>query len=480
MLRPNTGIEPMGRFEKHFMGRYYLITGWVDMKMLKNRQVSVHMAKIKWMAVLCLLGLMSWPVTARTCQAATLTYTCNNFLPQFQRCDQFVHRWSKATGNKVQVREKLWVTNDELAFIQHILTTGASEPNILMVDIIWTEMLANYLVDLNAYLSDQTKDLYFDKLIANNTDSKGRLVSLPFFTAVGMLFYREDLLAKYHRPVPDTWEELAATAAYIVSKEKGDHPDLVGFVWQGRAYEGLTCAALEWIDSYGGGTIVAPDGHITVNNPKAKKALQTAKSWIGSISPPEVLDYSELEARMAFESGNAVFMRGWPFMWRNANYTTSKVKGRVGVAPIPKGGDSGKHSGTLGGWNLAVSLHSPHPDIAADLCRFMASPDIQLERSEISGVVPTLKHVDPNQSRSLQKALPFLNSIPRWIDHAVARPSKVTGAKYGKVSKKFWKAVHAVLSGRLEVGEALGQLEEDLRRIKGQGWHQGTLFDAEP
>lgn len=340
-------------------------------------------------------------------------------------------------------------------------------------------MLAKYLVDLNAYLSAQTKELYFDKLIADNTDSSGRLVALPFFTAVGMLFYRRDLLEKYHRPVPDTWEALAATAAYIVKKEKKNHRDLVGFVWQGRAYEGLTCVALEWIDSYGGGTIVAPDGRITINNPKAKKALQTAASWIGGISPPEVLDYSELEARVVFETGNAVFMRGWPFMWKNANHVTSKVKGRVGFAPIPKGGAGGKHSGTLGGWHLAVSKHSANPRIASDLCRFMASPEIQLERSQISGVVPTVKRFDRGQSRSLKKALPFLNSIPGWIDHAVARPSKVTGAKYGKVSKKFWKAVHAVLSRSVNADKALAKLEAQLLQIKAEGWRQDSLPDTD-
>ena len=49
-----------------------------------------------------------------------------------------------------------------------------------------------------------------------------------------------------------------------------------GFVFQGKAYEGLTCDALEWVDSFGGGTIVDDSGKITINNPKAAEALDWA------------------------------------------------------------------------------------------------------------------------------------------------------------------------------------------------------------
>src|SRR3712207_7363421 len=37
--------------------------------------------------------------------------------------------------------------------------------------------------------------------------------------------------------------------------------------------ESLTCNALEWIDSFGGGTIVDETGKVTVNNPKAVEAI---------------------------------------------------------------------------------------------------------------------------------------------------------------------------------------------------------------
>lgn len=381
------------------------------------------MKTVKCLYQICLGCLLIGAATLQISDAATVTYTCNNFLPQFQRCDQFVSQWAEKTGNRVKVREKLWITDDELSFIQQILTTHNPEPDILMVDVIWTELLANYLVDLNTYIPPSKRNLFFKKILINNTDSKGRLVTVPLFSSVGMLFFREDLLEKYDRSVPKTWEELTDTAAYIVEREKEVNPDLVGFVWQGRPYEGLTCVALEWIDSFGGGTIIDNRGNITVNNPLAVQALLTAKAWIGKISPPQVLDYAEYESRMVFQEGNAVFMRHWPFVWRPANSDDCPVKGKIGTAPIPKGGGNGKHSGTLGGWNLAVSKYSAHPQEAVDLCLFMSSPKIQFHRAVVSGQAPTVETL--YQKKQLLSNQPFLKDMPKWVNHSVDRPSKI-------------------------------------------------------
>jgi len=110
-----------------------------------------------------------------------------------------------------------------------------------------------------------------------------------------------------------------------------------GYVWQGVAAEALTCNALEWQIAEGGGRIIESDHTISVNNPAAIRAWQRAKRWIGSISPPAVIAYREIDSMNAFGSGKAAFNRVWlgttitrskqspQVYWRNLNFHPTKI-----------------------------------------------------------------------------------------------------------------------------------------------------------
>ena len=138
-----------------------------------------------------------------------------------------------------------------------------------------------------------------------------------------------------------------------------------GYIWQGGEYEGLTCNALEWQSSFGGGNIVERDGSISVNNSKVLQALRTAAGWVGSISPPSVLAYTEADTSNVFRSGNAAFMRHWSSAFQSIRDAMNPHT--VGVALMPAGPAGRAH--TIGGFQLAVSRYSSHPREAAELVR---------------------------------------------------------------------------------------------------------------
>ena len=374
--------------------------------------------------------------------------------------------WEQETGNTVTVVPMPSSTTDQFAQYRLWLAAGNPDIDVYMTDVIWAPQLADQFLDMTEDFKDVTAD-HFPSIVESQTVD-GKLVALPFFTDAPALYYRKDLLDKYGASVPETWAELTDTAKMVMDKEReAGSNDLWGFVWQGNAYEGLTCDALEWVKSFGGGQIVDPDGTITINNPQAVAALELATSWVGGISPTGVLSYSEEESRGVWQTGNAVFMRNWPYAYALSESLDSPVKGKVDVAPLPAGPD-GSSAATLGGWNIAVSKYSPNPDAAKSLAMFMTSADYQKQFAIKASHLPTIQAL--YDDADIAAAQPI---VPRWKEiflNAVPRPSAPTKGNYNEVSSKFWSAVHDTLSGNGTAADNLEVLELDLDDLKGGGW----------
>lgn len=397
-----------------------------------------------------------------------IAISCGSVGKEFDVCKQGVDAWAQKTGNKASVVTSTTSSTDKLAAIQQLLSAESSDVDVFSVDVVWPGTLGGFFLDLKPY-SKGAEAEHFPALVANGTRD-GKLVAMPWFADAGLLYYRKDLLDKYKESVPTTWAQLSVTAKKIQDAERAaGNKDMQGFVFQGKAYEGLTCNALEWIASYGGGTIVDADGKITINNPGAIAALDLAGAWPGSISPTGALNAEEEEARTAFQSGNAVFMRNWPYAWALAQDASSPVKDKVGVAALPKGdGEGARPAATLGGWDLSVSKFSKHPAEAADLVIYLTSAAEQKRRAITAGFYPTIPSLYTD--KDITSANPFFTSLGETFKGAVPRPSTATGAKYNQVSNAFWNAVHAVLAKEKSAKDAVAELAGKLEQIKGAKW----------
>ena len=401
--------------------------------------------------------------------AATISISCGAVGQELQLCQEGAEAWAKATGNEVKIVSTPNSATERLALYQQILAAGSADIDVYQIDVIWPGILANHMIDLGPHVPAEVTKEHFKAIVDNNTVG-GKLVALPWYTDAGVLYYRKDLLEKYGKQAPATWQDLSATAKEIQDKERAaGNASMWGFVYQAKAYEGLTCNGLEWIDSWRGGSLVADDGKLTVNNPKAAEALAWAASTVGSIAPEGVLNYTEEESRGVWQSGNAVFMRNWPYAWALGNAPDSPIKDKIGVAPLPKGGPDGKNTGTLGGWQLSVSKYSANPEVAASLAVYLTSKAEQKRRAIKGSYNPTVEalYKDPE----VLAAVPFFGDLYETFVNAVARPSKVTGAKYNQVSSEFFNAVHEVLSGKAKPDAALASLESRLNRLsRGGKW----------
>ena len=372
--------------------------------------------------------------------------------------------WAKKTGNKVEYISRPQDASATLQQFQQYWAAKSADIDVYMVDVIWQGILAPHAVDLKKYYKEDEVSKFFPRIIENNTVG-GKLVSIPWFTDAGLLYYRTDLLEKYgYKEPPKTWEELTEMAKKIQEGERAaGKPDFQGFVFQGKASESVTCNAVEWIYSFNGGTIVEPDKKVTINNPDAIKALETAKGWVGTIAPKGVTTYGEEEARNVWQAGNAAFMRNWPYAYTLGNDPKSAIAGKFDVTVLPKGGDNGKNAACLGGWQLMVSAYSKAPDAAADLVRYLASEEQQIKRAIGLSYLPTLPALYSNPEVLAKHA--WFKNLLDVLQNAVARPSTATGADYNQLSTAFFQNVNKVLTGGETPKNAVSQVEKVAKRI---------------
>ncbi len=402
-------------------------------------------------------------VDCGTTDPATLTVSAGSVGNELDTVVSITKDFMTACPNvTVKVNPHPQSSTDTLAQYQQIFNAKSSELDVVQMDVIWPGLLADSLVDMNQYVSKDFVQGFVQGNITNNMVN-GRLVALPWFAGSGMLYSRTDLLKKYNLDVPKTWDDLYTAAKKIQDGERAaGNKDFWGFVYQGKAYEGLTCDALEWQASVGGGTILAPDGTIQVNNAETTGIFDKMAKWINDIVPPAVTGFQEEDARGVWQAGNAAFMRNWGYAYPLGNAPDDKgnkpvIAGKFDVSPLP-GAKAGMSAATLGGWELGVSKYSKYVKAAAAYVAYMTGYDAQVKYILARGEAPTLLSVYDNADIKAQ--LPYLKADV--IKAAVARPSTVTGDKYAKVSELYYTAVNDILTGKSDAATSMGKLEQSL------------------
>lgn len=409
--------------------------------------------------------------TGQLAASKPVVITCGMVAHEFKACQEGVARWEKKTGKKATIIKAPNGSTERLTIWQQHLAAHSSDIDIYQVDVVWPGLLGPHFIDLKPYLPPERQAAYIPALLSSTTID-GKIVSLPWFLQTSLFYYRKDLLEKYKLAVPQTWDEVEKTSKIIMAGEKGcGHTELWGFVFQGKAYEGLTCNALDWISSYkGGGTIVDAQGKVTINNPAAITAIDNVAKWVGTISPTGVLNYEQEDCRGVFQAGKAIFMRNWSYAWNLLNDKESPVAGKVGITPMPKGGADGLSTGTIGGWNLAVSKYSHNQKDAIDLVLYLTSEEELRHRALDHGYYPSMPklYAEPK----VLAISPIVKTMLDILKNVSMRPAAQTGDKYSQVSSIFWNAVHTTLSGKHPAAKSLADAEKKLNLLSrnGKSW----------
>jgi len=274
-------------------------------------------------------------------------------------------------GVRVRSESLTWSSDDQHQFYVVNLEGGNAGLDVMMLDCIWVPefVRAGWLLDLTPFVAPAELAPHFKAAVEPGTRD-GRIWALPWFMNVGLLYYRKDLLDKHGLTPPETYAELVRQVGVIRSAERD--PALDGFVWQGKQYEGMVVNVLEgfWAN---GTEILGESGTVFPQPERAEEVLAFMRGLIVSgVSPPWVTAADEELTRRAFQDGHAVFLRNWPYAMDLFAQPGSFVRGKVGIAPLPRHAHGVRGVGSTGGAHLGVYRGTRHPEAAAALVRFLA------------------------------------------------------------------------------------------------------------
>ncbi len=375
---------------------------------------------------------------------------------------RIIHEFTRQTGIAVRLIPGSESASQRLQQELALFRRKSNAVDVLEIDTIWPAIVGDYLMDLKGALSSEAPD-EIPETIENATIS-GRLVAAPFLVEYGMLYYRTDLLKKYgFSHPPRTWDELEVQSLRIERGERRlGRSDFWGYVWQGADYEGLTCNALEWQRSQGGGNMLEPDHTVNVDNRPAIRAFARAAEWVGTISPPGTVAYLEEDSRNVWQSGRAAFLRNWSYVYRLA-MRSPNVRGRFSIAPMPAGVNG--YSSALGGWYLGVSKNTKHSSEAIAFVKYMTGKGVQRERAIGGAFLPTFRSL--YKDASVLRANPFFRLISELPERVVRRPAALAGGQYDRVSRIYSHGVHMILTARTSASEEAAEMQTDIEHLTG-------------
>ncbi|CAM3237423.1 putative ABC transporter-binding protein precursor [Arthrobacter ulcerisalmonis] len=358
-----------------------------------------------------------------------------------------VDKWNAAHPNeKVTFKEQTDSADQQHDDLVQNYQSKNANYDVASVDVVWTAEFAakGWLQPLKDTMAVDTSAMLKPTVEAGSY--KGTLYAAPVSSDGGILYYRKDLVPT----PPKTWDEMMG----MCSIAKTNNIDC--YSGQFKQYEGLTVNASEAINS-AGGSVLNSDGKPNLNTPEAKAGLENLVAAFkdGNI-PEQAITYQEEESRRAFQDGNLLFLRNWPYVYNLASTEgSSKVKDVLGMTALP--GKDGPGASSLGGHSAAISVYSKNKATALDFVKFLTAEEQQKFFATQGSLAPVLGALYEDQA--LVSKLPYLPVLKTSIENAVPRP--VTPF-YPAVTKAIQENAYAALKGDKTAEKALADMQASI------------------
>jgi len=273
----------------------------------------------------------------------------------------------------------------ENEFILKLFKKKSKKYDLYFYDNIYSANYGDNFLDLNEYLPKSHLDIFNNDIISNSCVYNDKLIGLPLQLYSSVLYSNKQLLKKYDKKIPKTWDELINTAKYILEKEKElGNTQLIGY--NGLFSDDVTGSnsIYEFIYSFRN-SVGDPFPEFT--NSTVTDALEKLKIIKDEISSDEIF-----KSDVGYTINNMFTAK---LLFVKFSYMSHIFDNIYEISPIP-GNKSGISSSVISGQYLGIPnfISDSKKEAAVQVLKFLTSKETQkellLERRDLYSGIPSL------------------------------------------------------------------------------------------
>lgn len=387
--------------------------------------------------------VVSWSLGSGAARAENLTLACLDVGRMVEACRAAAARFGEATGNTVRVVSADATARDALDRYGALFGVASPRLDVIQFPEGWGPALAG---DLATLTPPQGAEGFIPQLLSGGRFG-GRLVGLPQTLAITLLFLRDDVVKASD---PSVWANVRE--ALVAAPADG----AAGLSF-GGAGPTLFTFFLDWLYSYGASGL---DDRGTLLS-----ALQAIDQAVGTITSPTVVATTPAEALTDFTNGNtaALVARSTALPAVRASPLSDEI--RAVVRPSSSAlSDPAPILASV--WYLGVSRYSAHQEAAAELARFLVSPETERLSAVDYGLAPTRAAL--YRDAEVVAASPVFEKIAAAIPQMRLPPVARYGLGYLDLSDRVSEAVRQMLRGEAEPEATAAAIVRAARRASRQ------------
>jgi len=331
--------------------------------------------------------------------------------------------------------------------IDLLLSKRNEKYDLIFYDNIYSRRFSPHLLDLYDYLDDDHIILYDREIILKSCVYNYKLVGLPVMLDYSVLYSNIELLNKYNKEIPKTWDELYDTGKYIMEEEikRNNNTDLIIYNGLFTDTEIGTCSLYEFIYSYRDRKDSSFPELTSETAINALKMIKKIKNDLSSDSQFKT-SWSVTLSKIRGDFSKILFLKYW---------YTGTIDPVIKTSALP-GLKEGISGSTIGGYNLGINryINDENRKAAIRALKYITSKEVQRKAVIEKEIFSLISSLYEEEAVCLKVDCNFFRAI-----QPVARPTYVT-EDYSSYSEQFREHAYEYLYGDKTAKEVLKNIED--------------------